>query len=1035
MSSRNRSVGYVLGLLAVLTILPLFIISTKGLKKGIDLSGGTILVYEIDQTRQKSNIDINELISAIKRRINPDGIKDIVIRPIGSNRVEVIYPEASAEDVENTKRSITDQGLLQFRILASLKHEDDVLRDAARENFLEWTNKRTTWVKYSESLTETGRTDLTLSGRKLTDPKARWRKNEFNGWNVVLDGVNQTTELTVVSNDANSLTLSADAGGTTLTGFTIGRNKSQITGFDPSRFKSNKEMRDAMATAPKDSPIVRERNLGPGRVEQYVLVQIPPETQDVSGQYLARAMLTQDSRLNPAVGFSFNRRGASKFGRLTGEHLPEEGGNFKYRLAIVLDDYIQSAPSLNAQISDSGIIEGGQNGFEVKEVEFLLNILNAGSLPATLNPVPLQEEKVGPTLGQDTIQKGVYAIAISMIVVPIFMVFYYRICGIIAVIALVLNLILLVGFMSLTTSTITLPGLAGLALTIGMAVDANVLIFERMREEKDKGASLNEQIRNGFDRAWTTILDANITTVLSGVVLFYIGTEEIKGFALTLIVGLVWNLITAVYVTRVIFDFLASRGMLKEISMLRFLSSTSIDFVGKRQVAAMVSVIVIGIGLLAFAVRVNNHNMFNIDFTGGTLVTVRLNEKDAAVAGKSVDQRSAYVRTTASVLPDVTIETLNVGGEEVSRFNIRTSDEDQARVQAEISKAFGPALARVELAVGPRQAVAAEAPKAEPAKDAAKEKEAAKAAAPVVATPAAGKYELSVNIKQSAGRIADLFTKVLADEKTGGKVETPEQAFTIKSLDSAAITQPDVPSDKFVLQSALPEAQITAKIEALKSVVANDPALMFERVSNFGGTVAGETQTLAIMATVASWLIIAAYLWLRFKSWSYGLAAVLALVHDVLVALGAVALTYWIAQIPVIGSLLMIEQFKIDLPMIAAFLTLIGFSVNDTIVIFDRLREIKGKSEVINEKIVNDALNQTLSRTILTSLTAWSVVIIIYIFGGEGLHGFSFTLVVGFLSGTYSTIYIATPVLISWLGRDRSNVPAKSSAKPAMAKG
>lgn len=1034
MSSRNRSVGYVLGLLAVLSLLPLFIIYSKGLKKGIDLSGGTILVYEIDQTRQKSNIDINELISAIKRRINPDGIKDIVIRPIGSNRVEVIYPEATAEDVENTKRSITDQGLLQFRILASLKHEDDLLRDAARENFLEWTNKRSSWVKYSESLTETGRTDLTLSGRKLTDPKARWRKNEFNGWNVALDGVNQTSELTVVSNDANSLTLSADPGGSTLTGFTIGRNKSLISGFDPSTFKTNKDLRDAMATAPKDSPIVRKRNLGPGRVEEYVLVQVPPETQDVSGQYLARAFLTQDGRLNPAVGFSFNRRGASKFGRLTGEHLPEEGGNFKYRLAIVLDDYVQSAPSLNAQISDSGIIEGGQSGFEVKEVEFLLNILNAGSLPATLNPVPLQEEKVGPTLGQDTIQKGIYAIAISMVVVPIFMVFYYRLCGVIAVIALVLNLILLVGFMSLTTSTFTLPGLAGLALTIGMAVDANVLIFERMREEKDKGASLNEQIRNGFDRAWTTILDANITTVLSGIVLFYIGTEEIKGFALTLIVGLVWNLITAVYVTRVMFDFLAAKGLLKEISMLRFMSATSIDFVGKRRVAAMISLVVIGIGLLAFGIRVTNHTMFNIDFTGGTLVTIRLNEKDAAVAGKSVDQRSAWVRSTASVLPDVTIETLNVGGEEVSRFNIRTSDEDQARVQGEISKAFGTALSRVELAVGPRQAVAADAPRAEPAKDA--PKDAAKPVTPApAAASAAGKYDLTVNIKQSAGRLVDLFARVLADDKSGGKVESPEQAFTIKSLDSAALTQPDVPSDKFVLQSSLPEAQMTAKIEALKSVVANDPALMFERVSNFGGTVAGETQTLAIMATVSSWLIIAAYLWLRFKSWSYGLAAVLALVHDVLVALGAVALTYWVAQIPVVGSLLMIEQFKIDLPMIAAFLTLIGFSVNDTIVIFDRLREIKGKSDVINEKIVNDALNQTLSRTILTSLTAWSVVVIIYIFGGEGLHGFSFTLVVGFLSGTYSTIYIATPVLISWLGRDRSSAPVKSSAKPAMAKG
>lgn len=1032
MSSKNRSVGFVLGLLAITILVPLAVIASKGLKKGIDLSGGTILVYEIEQSKKSAaSIDIDELISAIKRRINPDGMKDIMIRPIGSNRVEVIYPEASSEDVENTKRSITDQGLLQFRILATLKHEKNVLREAMKPDFLDWPNKRTTWVKYGDSLTVKERKDLKLDGKNLTDPTARWRKNEFAGWNIFAEGVDQTVPVTIVSNDGTTLVLSAELGSTAPTGFTIHRNKSQMSGFDPSSFKTNREMTDASATAPKDTPIIRERELSPGRVEQYVLVQIPPDTQDVSGQYLARAYMTQDGRMNPAVGFAFNRLGAAKFGRLTREHLPEEGGNFKYRLAILLDGYVQSAPSLNTEISDSGLIEGGQNGFEAGEVNFLLGILNAGSLPATLNPVPLLEEKVGPTLGQDTIRKGIIAIAISMVVVPIFMVIYYRICGVIAVIGLISNLILLVGFMSLTSSTFTLPGLAGLALTIGMAVDANVLIFERMREEKDKGASLREQIRNGFDRAWITIFDANITTVLSGLVLFAIGTEEIKGFALTLIIGLVWNLFTAVYMSRVIFDMLVQKGILKELNMMRVLSSTTIDFVGKRRIATLVSSVVIGIGLLAFVARVNQHTMFNIDFTGGTLVTIRLNDQDSAVSGQSIDQRSAYVRKTAGVLPDVTIESLNVGGESVvTRFNIRTSDENLANVQEKVSQAFGTALARVELKTGERKAI--EAPKpAAPTDDATKKAE-PKPAQPAV--EAGATYELTLNSKQSATKIADLFTKVLADEQSGGKVENADRAFTITNPDSGALTQPDLPGDKLVLQTNLPEAQMAQKLAALSTAVANDPSLMFERLSNFGGTVAGETQTLAVIATVSSWVIIALYLWFRFKSWTYGLAAVLALVHDVLVALGAVALTYWLAQVPVIGNLLMIEQFKIDLPMIAAFLTLIGFSVNDTIVIFDRLREIRGKSEKINAKLVNDALNQTLSRTILTSLTAWSVVVIIYVFGGEGLHGFSFTLVVGFLSGTYSTIYIATPVLISWLGKSNEALPAKDSGSSALAK-
>jgi SecD/SecF fusion protein len=196
----------------------------------------------------------------------------------------------------------------------------------------------------------------------------------------------------------------------------------------------------------------------------------------------------------------------------------------------------------------------------------------------------------------------------------------------------------------------------------------------------------------------------------------------------------------------------------------------------------------------------------------------------------------------------------------------------------------------------------------------------------------------------------------------------------------------------------------------------NNPNLLFERITNFGGTVAAETRTLALIATVASWLIIIAYLWFRFHSLTYGLAAVLAVVHDVLITLGAVAVSYWLSTIPGFHEIFQLDPFKIDLPMIAAFLTLIGFSVNDTIVIFDRIREIKGKTPHLTSQMVNDALNQTLSRTILTSLTAWLVVVILYFLGGEGLHGFAFALVIGFLSGTYSTVYIATPILIDWIG-------------------
>src|SRR5262249_30185066 len=273
-------------------------------------------------------------------------------------------------------------------------------------------------------------------------------------------------------------------------------------------------------------------------------------------------------------------------------------------------------PVINSEIRDSGIIEGGPQGFKPKEVEHLIQVLRAGSLPASLDPTPLQEEKVGPTLGEDTIAKGIRAIWVSMLVVPIFMLIYYRFAGLVAVVALIMNMILLVGSMAFMQSTFSLPGLAGLALTIGMAVDANVLVFERMREEKERGASLAQQIRNGFNRAWVTIFDSHVTQLLSSIVLWWVGTEAVKSFALPMISGMLWNLFTAVFVSRVIFEFWYQKGWLKGLTMLKLLDKTNIDFIGPRYYCITGSLIVVALGLLAFFAR--GQSMYNIDLTGGT---------------------------------------------------------------------------------------------------------------------------------------------------------------------------------------------------------------------------------------------------------------------------------------------------------------------------------------------------------------------------------------------------------------------------------
>lgn len=981
------------------------------LKLGIDLSGGTILVYEVAPTAAGGNaVDMDKLISALRQRVDPEGVKEMPIRKIGGNRIEIILPEASAEDVDELKKMLVDVGALKFRILANDKHDKTARERALGPTGLSKPPNRYEWARLGEISTGT---DPDFAANTITDLRQNWKKDIYAGATIDLtgkdaSGTETTVPVPILKNSNRTITLKQPHGLRSIKSYRVEYNPSNIHPSDPS-------------TPPRPSdPIIREEKVGPGRTELYILVNL--DRQDVTGNYLSRIYATQDERLQPAVGFNFNHQGARKFGQLTGEHVPEEGDAFKYQLAIVLDDLVMSAPSINSQIRDTGIIEGGGQGFKPKEVEHLINILQAGHLPASLNPTPLQEEKVGPTLGEDTIQKGVFAIWASMLVVPIFMILYYRFAGVVAVIALVLNMVLLIGSMALIQATFSLPGLAGLALTIGMAVDANVLVFERMREEKERGASLAQQIRNGFSRAWVTIFDSHVTNLLSSLVLYFVGTEEVKGFALTMIIGMLWNLFTAVFASRAMFELWYQRGWLKKLTMMKLMGKTNFDFIGPRHICMAGSVVVIILGLVSFFAR--GRTMYNIDFTGGTLVTIRLNEDAPDVKQLTETQRAAFVREKARALPDVTVESLRVSNDTaLARFNIRTTEQDPEKVKAEVLKTFGPNLQRVEMAFGDEKPIAAEnKPGAESSKQVS-----------AVQRFAGGRqYELQFNTmafnstQTSEQVIAAEFAKVLEADK----IANPNTRFEV-------VPPPPITGENgetiipktLVLRTDLEPDVAKTELQHLAASLQNNRDLLFERITNVGVTVAGETRTLALIATVASWLIIIAYLWFRFKSLTYGLAAVLAVVHDVLITLGALAVSYWLAQIGPLRAILQIDQFKIDLPIVAAFLTLIGFSVNDTIVIFDRIREIKGKMP-LTEKIVNDALNQTLSRTILTSFTAWLVVVILYFFGGEGLHGFAFALVVGFLSGTYSTIYIATPILIDWIGTDKQP-PAKADKQLA----
>ncbi len=547
------------------------------------------------------------------------------------------------------------------------------------------------WARLGE--TSTG-TNPKMTSTTLTDVSQEWKRNIYAGTKVELTGKDnsgntQTVFATVTKNTISTLTLEAPPGLKTVDSYRVEYNPSSIRGGDPNDPR------------PGD-PIVRSEKVGAGRNELYILCV--KDRQNVTGKYLSRTYATTDAHLQPAVGFSFNRQGAYRFGTLTREHTPDPDG-FQYQLAILLDHVVMSAPSLRSEIRDQGIIEGGGSGFKAKEVDHLITILQGGSLPASVNPTPLQEEKIGPLLGEDTIAKGLFAIEVSMLVVPLFMLFYYRFAGLVAVIALVLNMILLVGSMALMHSTFSLPGLAGLALTIGMAVDANVLVFERMREEKERGAGMAQQIRNGFSRAWVTIFDSHVTLLLSALVLFFVGTEEVKGFAVTMIIGMLWNLFTAVFVSRTIFDYCYKRGWINRLSMRKMLDNPNFDFITPRHMCMYGSLFLIVLGLGTVALR--GRSMLNIDFTGGTLVTIRLDEKDPEVSRMSETQRAAFVRDKAGAgagnLPDVTVESLKVGEEtKLSRFNIRTTLDKPDEVKDAILKAFGSTLARVRMTTSER---------------------------------------------------------------------------------------------------------------------------------------------------------------------------------------------------------------------------------------------------------------------------------------------------------------------------------------------
>jgi SecD/SecF fusion protein len=753
------------------------------------------------------------------------------------------------------------------------------------------------------------------------------------------------------------------------------------------------------------------------------------------------AYRAQDQLGRPAIGFTMDTRGASLLGNLTGAHVGKP-------MAILLDDRVYTAPNLESRISKSGIIQGN---FGETELRYITRVLAAGSLQAKLSPQPIGESTVGPDLGLDNLRKGLRAGLIAVVVIGGFMIVYYFGFGLIAVTALLCNGLLLLGMMALNRAAFTMPGIAGVILTFGMAVDANVLIYERVREELKRGADLRNALRLGYSKAMSSIVDGNITNLIVCVVLYYVGTQEIKGFAITMSIGVLTTLFSALVISRLIFTYLVDLGPWRRASMLaiaipaidRFFHR-DVNWLRLRWIFWCFSAFYVGMGL--FFVAYEGRNMLDNEFRGGTQVTLKLTKdlkrQDVLDRVQTAARQAPPLREleTASVLP---VDPQD-DGVTSSTFSIKTLAQDKDAVMNRLVPAFQdvteiePAISfRGEHARNLREAPVHRVVEGVLGKDIDRPQYGDDVKGYI------GGIAVVLEDLQPPPRLEQLRERLEQRRTEAAFSDTLSRVRAVRVLegDESAVRSAVVlvrdPVRSFFENEARFDAEVSQRewnLVRQAITESSSPA----SIQSFSASIAASFRAQAVVAVLLSFLLIGIYVWVRFGAMNYALAAILPLLHDVLTAVGLVAVAEvlydWGPAQPIVRSL-GILPFKIDLPMIAAFLTIVGYSLNDGIIVMDRIRENRGKLPYADEKAINSAVNQTISRTVITSGTTLFATVILYLFGGEGVRGFAYALSIGIIVGTYSSIAITAPIV--WVrqpkrgGGSRPAAQSAASAPPA----
>ncbi|QEL14131.1 protein translocase subunit SecD [Limnoglobus roseus] len=1080
-------------------------------RKGIDLAGGTILVYEVDlsknvkdkkdaadgdaEGRGLSSEDMHKLAESLKRRIDPVDTRNVIIRPVGGSRIEILVPftptakkQAGTEDfVQEVKDLVSRVGVLEFRILANDTDDKEGFEEALDTVNNQYPPEQAEKdAKFGEAPPVPRRSDyhVSINGTDASNVKYEW--------------------IELGKEERNSLGLSNSFGGAEGGKGGLWMQLAAQRGKAVSHNYSNERGERAsylLFSRPFTKVNPAKEEVGK-EVEYFILTRVSDQDQVKVGGDINLNAFPESQNFDWAVGFQFNGAGSAKFGQVTNRNRPTANQTVRH-LAVLLDNKVMSAPQLNSQITGKGQISGK---FTKESVDRLVYILKSGALTAELKPNPVSENSVGATLGEDTKNKGLLAVGLSFGAVMLFMMGYYRFAGIVACVALLINLLLTIGFMVAVNAAFTLAGLAGIVLMLGMAVDANVLIYERLREEREKGATLAAALRAGYDRALPTIIDTHVSSIFTAIVLFVFGNDNLKGFAVSLTVGLIISLFTSLYVTRLIFDYWQSRRWLRELKMMRLFARPNINFMRIRHAMFAVTAILTVAGLGLFLAR--GDDVLNVDFRGGTVYGGRLaeatglstaggktglldllSEKRQAERLKVTDAREVTTQgktdtntweifyagdpkpavvtfankpagkddviKRAEKLPDVSAEQVKVNamgddqlpsGESKS-FTIRTTEKEKDLVQVMLDRLLRddngqplmdlPKLEKWETTDATTKLFFSKPASVSYVQSLLKRVFHQKSREPLsgssfVLSPV---YSADGTPDRDREAATSKFTAMTLDVSGNTEFAALKEAIESHKTMSRPVVMAAVGSfAPAVLNSPKAEeerAAIDGILTELKTTVESRPVP--DRLETFDAGLAKETQSRALFAIVASWIAILLYLWFRFGSWTFGLAAVFCLIHDLCFTLGAIAICHYLHAIPALGTLFQIQDYKIDLAAVAALLTLVGYSVNDTIVVFDRIREVRGKNPLLTEQMINDSVNQTLSRTVLASLTVFLVVGVLYWFGGDGVHLFAFVMVVGVIIGTYSSIYVAAPLLLLF-GEGKPKVEAGETTTGTLAK-